>query len=107
MEKKHIILIVGVILLIVIASIVAQNVNFKEDTEIAKRKVVINYNPDNYASAVFQVAKEKNLFEKYLPKDVEIEWTTLTAASDIRDSMVSGQIDIGTPRNNGLYDSYR
>ncbi len=107
MEKRKIILIVGVIVILLISAIVAQNINQKDDTEVAKRIVTINYNPDNYASAVFQIAKEKGIFEKYLPKDVEIEWTTLTSASDIRDSMVSGEIDIGTPRNNGLYDCYR
>lgn len=100
MNKKNLvcILILGVAIIAIVASVVLQNKSQENGTEVAKeRTVVINYNPDNYASAVFQIAKEKNLFEKYLPENVKIEWTTLTSASDIRDSMVSGDIDIGTP----------
>lgn len=100
MNKKNlvVILILAVLIIAIVASVVIQNQSENQETESAKeRTVVINYNPDNYASAVFQIAKEKNLFEKYLPENVKVEWTTLTSASDIRDSMVSGDIDIGTP----------
>lgn len=100
MNKKNlvVILILAVLIIAILASVVIQNQSENQETESAKeRTVVINYNPDNYASAVFQIAKEKNLFEKYLPENVKVEWTTLTSASDIRDSMVSGDIDIGTP----------
>lgn len=100
MNKKNLvaILVLAVIIIAIVASVVVQNQSQEKGEQIAKeRTVVINYNPDNYASAVFQIAKEKNLFEKYLPENVKIEWTTLTSASDIRDSMVSGDIDIGTP----------
>ncbi|MBO5476575.1 MAG: ABC transporter substrate-binding protein [Clostridia bacterium] len=95
--------IVKIVLLFIVVVLVATTfslvlLNDSKEGEIAKeRTVVINYNPDNYASSVFQIAKEKGIFEKYLPEDVKIEWTTLTSASDIRDSMVAGDIDIGTP----------
>lgn len=92
---KIVLLLIVVVLVATTFSVVLLN-DSKE--EVAKeRTVVINYNPDNYASSVFQIAKEKGIFEKYLPENVKIEWTTLTSASDIRDSMVSGDIDVGTP----------
>ena len=94
MNRKSILVIVilAVIIVAIIASVVFQNNKGKEDSQgVAKeRTVVINYNPDNYASAVFQIAKEEGLMEKYLPEGVNVEWTTLTSASDTRDAMVSG-----------------
>lgn len=95
--NKKVIFVVAIIVVAVISCVLVLN-NQQGGTKIAKeRTVVINYNPDNYASAVFQIAKENNLFEKYLPENVKVEWTTLTSASDIRDAMVAGDIDIGTP----------
>lgn len=95
---KIVLLFIVVVLVATTFSLVLLNDSKEGDANIAKeRTVVINYNPDNYASSVFQIAKEKGIFEKYLPENVKIEWTTLTSASDIRDSMVSGDIDVGTP----------
>ena len=97
-RKLGIILVIAVVIVAIVASVVLQNRSQENGEQVAKeRTVVINYNPDNYASAVFQIAKEKGLFEKYLPENVKVEWTTLSSASDIRDAMVSGDIDIGTP----------
>lgn len=97
-RKLVIILVIAVVIVAIVASVVLQNRSQENGEQVAKeRTVVINYNPDNYASAVFQIAKEKGLFEKYLPENVKVEWTTLSSASDIRDAMVSGDIDIGTP----------
>lgn len=97
--KKILIIVVAIIIIaVIIAAVVMQNNQNSEDGQVAKeRTVVINYNPDNYASAVFQIAKEEGLMEKYLPEGVKVEWTTLNSASDIRDAMVGGEIDIGTP----------
>ena len=101
MNRKSILVIVilAVIIVAIIASVVLQNNKGEENSQgvAQERTVVINYNPDNYASAVFQIAKEEGLMEKYMPEGVKVEWTTLSSASDIRDAMVSGEIDIGTP----------
>ena len=101
MNRKSILVIVilAVIIVAIIASVVLQNNKGDENSQgvAQERTVVINYNPDNYASAVFQIAKEEGLMEKYMPEGVKVEWTTLSSASDIRDAMVSGEIDIGTP----------
>ncbi len=109
MKNKFVLFVVLAIIIIavIVAAVVSQNNNNEENGQVAERTVVINYNPDNYASAVFQIAKEEGLMEKYLPEGVTVEWTTLSSASDIRDAMVAGDIDIGTPRNYGVYDSYR
>ena len=89
--NKKVIFVVAIIVVAVVSCVLVLN-NQQGGTKVAKeRTVVINYNPDNYASAV------NNLFEKYLPENVKVEWTTLTSASDIRDAMVAGDIDIGTP----------
>ena len=97
-RKLGIFLIIAVVIIAIVFSVVLQNRSQENGEQVAKeRTVTINYNPDNYASAVFQIAKEKGLFEKYLPENVKVEWTTLSSASDIRDAMVSGDIDIGTP----------
>ena len=95
MKKK--LIISGICLVLVISCGILYKNYFMKEKNVIERTVVINYNPNNYASAIFQIAKEKDLFSKYLPKGVKIKWTTLTSASDIRDSMVSGEIDIGTP----------
>lgn len=97
-RKLGIFLIIAVVIVAIVFSVVLQNRSQENGEQVAKeRTVTINYNPDNYASAVFQIAKEKGLFEKYLPENVKVKWTTLSSASDIRDAMVSGEINIGTP----------
>ena len=99
-RSKIIVGILAVVVVAIVATIVVKNNNGQEvggQASTQERTVVINYNPDNYASAVFQIAKEENLMEKYLPENVKVEWTTIASASDIRDAMVAGEIDIGTP----------
>ncbi len=38
----------------------------------------------------------ENLLEKYLPDGVEVEWTSLAAASDLRDGVLSGNVHIAS-----------
>ena len=71
MNRKSILVIVilAIIIVAIIASVVLQNNKGDEKSQgvAQERTVVINYNPDNYASAVFQIAKEEGLMEKYMP----------------------------------------
>lgn len=96
--KRKIITIIGIVAIVAAIIVVSSmNTSKKEKKRVEERTVVINYNPENYASAVFQIAKEKNLFDQYMPEGVTIEWTTISSASDIRDAIVSGEVDLGTP----------
>ena len=66
-RKLGIILVIAVVIVAIVASVVLQNRSQENGEQVAKeRTVVINYNPDNYASAVFQIAKEKGWFERKL-----------------------------------------
>lgn len=72
-RKLGIFLIIAVVIIAIVFSVVLQNRSQENGEQVAKeRTVTINYNPDNYASAVFQIAKEKGLFEKYLPENVKV-----------------------------------
>lgn len=62
-----------------------------------ERTVTIAYNPNAYASAVSQIMKTDNLLEKYLPEDVSVEWVEMSSASDIRDALAAGTLNIATP----------
>lgn len=60
----------------------------------AKDTVVMNY-AGSFSNSVMCVIKHESLMEKYLPEGTTVEWTGLAAASEIRDGIVSGSIDIG------------
>ena len=38
------------------------------------------------------VIKEDKLFEKYMPDNVEIEWTSIDSGSDRRDALATGRV---------------
>lgn len=57
-------------------------------------KVTINY-AGSFSNSVMCVIQHENLIEKYLPEGIDVEWTGLAAASEIRDGIISGSIDIG------------
>lgn len=58
-----------------------------------KRKVRI-CSSGLYVDATKIIMKEKNILEKYLPENVEIEWSQIASGPDIRDAVVSGNVDI-------------
>lgn len=62
-----------------------------------ERTLTIAYNPNAYASAISQIMKYENTLEEFLPTDCKVEWVEMSSASDIRDALASGAIDIGTP----------
>lgn len=47
-----------------------------------------------YVSATAQIMKEKEILEKYLPEDVEIEWSQIATGPDLREAIISGNADI-------------
>lgn len=54
------------------------------------RKIVVN-ETGVYVSATSQVMREEKILEKYLPEDVELEWSTIMSAPDIRDALLAGK----------------
>lgn len=47
-----------------------------------------------YVSATAQIMKEKGILEKYLPEGYTIEWNQIATGPDLREAIVSKQIDI-------------
>ncbi|MBD5522988.1 MAG: ABC transporter substrate-binding protein [Lachnospiraceae bacterium] len=47
-----------------------------------------------YVSATAQIMKEKAILEKYLPADVEIEWSQIATGPDLREAIISRNVDI-------------
>lgn len=60
-----------------------------------KRTVTINASETALDCFLSVIIKHEGLFEKYVPKNVEVEWTGMTSGSEKRDALVSGSIDIG------------
>jgi len=48
----------------------------------------------SYGTATSNIMKEYGLLERYLPEGYTVEWVTMTSASDMRDALVSGDIDM-------------
>lgn len=48
----------------------------------------------SYGAATSNIMKEYGLLEEYLPDRYSVEWVTMTSASDMRDALVGGDIDM-------------
>lgn len=66
----------------------------KQTDNQAPEKVTLN-DTEALSNGVMAIIRHENLMEKYLPENTKVEWTTLAAAAEIRDGIVSGNIDIG------------
>lgn len=47
-----------------------------------------------YVSASSQIMQEKKILEKYLPEGVSVEWTQIATGPDLRDAIISRNLDI-------------
>lgn len=47
-----------------------------------------------YVSATAQIMQEQGILEKYLPEDVTVEWSQIATGPDLRDAIISKQVDI-------------
>lgn len=63
----------------------------------AEDKVVTVNSSGNYIVAPLVIMKEENLLEKYLPEGYTVNWTSITTSTEIRDGMITGDIDISAP----------
>lgn len=48
----------------------------------------------SYGTATSNIMREYGLLEQCLPQGVTVEWVTMTSASDMRDAVVSGDLDV-------------
>jgi NitT/TauT family transport system substrate-binding protein len=68
--------------------------NVKPSNEGYDRKIIrINVMP-TYAHAMSHIIKEKGFLTPYMPNDVIVEWTNINSSPEVRDGLVSGNIDI-------------
>lgn len=91
MEKKKSIFaaICAAIFIIVGVTVFVINKNNKKETI----KLVAAYEYAQ-ASSIMDVIKEEKLFEKHLPENVEIEWTSIDSGSDRRDALATGRVAV-------------
>lgn len=58
---------------------------------------VINLNAANaYSHSIMQIIMLKDMLSPYLPDDVEVNWSRVSTSPEVRDGLVSGNIDIST-----------
>lgn len=62
----------------------------------AERVVTIN-SSGNYIVAALVLIKEARLMEKYLPEGYTVDWTSISTSTEIRDAMLTGDVDISAP----------
>lgn len=56
---------------------------------------IIRINASNsYGNMTTNIMQKYGLLEKYLPAGTKIEWSNMTSASDMRDALVAGKVDI-------------
>lgn len=56
---------------------------------------IIRINASNsYGNMTTNIMQKYGLLEKHLPQGMKIEWSNMTSASDMRDALVSGKVDI-------------
>lgn len=60
-------------------------------------KVVSVNSSGNYIVAPLVIMKEEKLLEKYLPDGYTVNWTSINTSTEIRDAMLTGDIDISAP----------
>lgn len=47
-----------------------------------------------YVSATAQIMNEKGILEKHLPEGVKVEWSQIATGPDLREAIISGNVDI-------------
>lgn len=79
---------------VVCLSVAMMGLNIIECSAAKNDQVVDISISSSYGTAVSNMMKEYGLLEKYLPEGYSVEWHVMTSASDMRDSLVSGELDV-------------
>lgn len=89
--KKTLFAAVGTAFFVVAAILVGVLIKNKTSNDTVKMVAAYEY---AQASSIMDVIKEEKLFEKYLPGNVEIEWTSIDSGSDRRDALAAGRVSV-------------
>jgi ABC-type nitrate/sulfonate/bicarbonate transport system substrate-binding protein len=92
-KKKH--KLFNVIITILVCFLVASCTQTSEEGYKTKTLRFAQQVEDTYQALVELIIKEQSLFDKYLPEDVNVEWSIVNSHNDKRDGLVSGQLDMG------------
>ncbi len=79
------------ILMLVVISIVFVGCDIAKEREV---KTIRIGGSSVYTGSVAMVMKERELLEKYLPENVNVEWVEIETGPDLRDALLSDNIDI-------------
>ena len=81
------------ILILVIALFFSMTTGCSKSQEQEERTIRIAIST-SYGTLTSNIMKEYQLLEKYLPENTTVEWKTMTSASDMRDALVAGELDV-------------
>ena len=79
----------GCILLITLSGCGASN--DKKEHENMTIRIAIS---SSYGTTTSNIMREYGLLDQCLPEGVTVEWITMTSASDMRDAVVAGDLDV-------------
>jgi len=82
-------------LLLIITLILTLYMYIQRMQNITNSSNVVRFNVSaSYNHVLSNIIKEKNLLSSYLPDGVAIEWSTINTTPELRDALVSGDVDI-------------
>lgn len=87
MRKRAVLLLMPAILLLGLCACQAK----------AGEKTVTINSSGNYIVATMVIIKEEKLMEKYLPEGYTVNWSSVATSTEIRDGMLTGNINIASP----------
>lgn len=95
MKKTTIVTLIFVIIIVVggVAAFVSTRMTGSGESTSKHRTFTINY-AGSYSNAMMLLIKEKKFLENYLPDNTELKWTNIASSTEMRDGIVSGNIDI-------------
>lgn len=91
MKRKFIFISISIIAFVVILG-GALFLNYNNSTD-KTRVLTVNY-AGSYSNSMMLIMKDQHMIEKYLPKNTTVKWTNIASSTEMRDGVVSGNIDI-------------
>ena len=80
-------------LLLAMVFLLSMTAGCSKSQEMQERTIRISIST-SYGTLTSNIMKEYQLLEKYLPDYTTVEWKTMTSASDMRDALVAGELDV-------------
>lgn len=100
--KKTILFSIMIIALVLGVWFVTKQTTPNKDKGYIKDKIVVGIN-NNQTKAILNIMQVKGYLEEELPDDVTLEWSYISGYANIRDSLVSGNLDfVSTSGSSGI-----